>query len=638
MTLNTQSVPLLPRSMLFGYPTKTNPLVNPTGTTLSWLAPVNGLLNIWTAPIDAPEQGRPVTNQARCSIVHYAWTYIDGHLVYLIDADGQENFQIFVVDSLTSVSKNLTPFEGTRAGIHSISRKVRGHLLVMLNRRDPRFFDLYTLDIVTGALQLVIENHGFQSFTVDDQYRPQFATRINSDGTLEILRRDPAGAWIGWQYFPYEDASVSRPFLLHADGDALYLLDSRGRDTAALVRLDLNTGVSTVLAQNTRADITDVIVDPMTYEPIGYSACIERRVHVSLDYRMQGDLDFLAGYDIGDWLVVSRSENDRFWILVGTQGVSPACAYLYDRQSRVLSTLWSLQPELAKAMLAPMQPVTLRARDGLDLVCYLTRPINITGPGALVILVHGGPWERDLFGFNVLHQWLANRGYSVLSINFRGSTGFGKAFINAGDGEWGRRMDDDLLDGVDWAIREGIADPKRIGIMGGSYGGYAVLAGMTRNPGVYACGIDVMGPTNLETLIATIPVYWETLRTRFNQAIGDSATEAGLALLRERSPVYQAHRLCNPLLIGHGAMDARVLRDESDQMSTVMKKNRVPFTYVVFPDEGHGFAHPENAMYFNGLAEAFLAQYLGGRAEPISTDERRNSHAQIIENIDLGAH
>ncbi|MBA4363438.1 MAG: S9 family peptidase, partial [Pseudomonas sp.] len=335
---------------------------------------------------------------------------------------------------------------------------------------------------------------------------------------------------------------------------------------------------------------------------------------------------------------VSRSEDDRLWILVGTQGDSPASAYLYDRQGRQLSTLFSFQPALANTSLAPMQPLTLRARDGLDLVCYLTRPINMTAPGALMILVHGGPWERDVFGFNTLHQWLANRGYSVLSINFRGSTGFGKAFINAGDGEWGRRMDDDLLDGIEWATRQGIADPNRIGIMGGSYGGYAVLASMTRNPDVYACGIDVMGPANLESLMATIPAYWEALRARFNQAIGDGAKEAGLALLRERSPVHQAHRLCKPLLIGHGEMDARVLRDESDQMSTVMKDNGVPFTYVIFPDEGHGFARPENAMYFNAIAEAFLARYLGGRAEPVSTDEMRNSSAQIIEKIDADVH
>jgi dipeptidyl aminopeptidase/acylaminoacyl peptidase len=626
------NVPLIPRTDLFGNPARAYAKISPDGRFLSWLAPVDGVLNIWVSPAEAPERAEIVTDDRKRGIRIYGWTYNSGHhLFYLQDTDGNENFHVFVVDPLDRVTRDLTPFDGIRAGIAAISRVRREHLLVHLNRRDPKYFDLYTLDLATGELALVEENSGFASFIVDDHYRAHFATKYRRDGFLDVLRRASDGNWTGWTSFSAEDARNSGPTHLNADGTALFLRDSRGRDTAVLARLELASGTLRVLAADPRADIGGTITDVLTKEPVAYSVNVERPEYVALEPSIQADLDFLAAQDIGDWSITSRTEDDRLWLVTGASDVKPAGAYLYDRQAKTLGKLYDARPELAGAPLMPMRPVTIRSRDGVDLVCYLTRPASAETPGALVLLVHGGPWARDMFGFNPYHQWLANRGYSVLSVNFRGSTGFGKAFVNAGDVEWGRRMDDDLLDAVGWAIATGVADPARIAIMGVSYGGYAVLASMTRNPETYACGVDVVGPSNLETLIATIPPYWEAIRTQLTKAVGDPETEDGLALMRDRSPLYRADRIKRPLLIAQGANDPRVKRAESDQMVGALRANGIPVTYVLYPDEGHGFARPENSISFNAITEAFLARHLGGRVEPITAEEVAASSMQVLE-------
>ena len=498
------------------------------------------------------------------------------------------------------------------------------------------------MDLATGELTLVEQNPGVAGFIADEQYRPHFALKVAADGARQVLRRGPEegniGSWSEWIRFDPEDSRNSGPTHLNRDGTALFLRDSRGRDTAALTRLDLVTNETRVLAADPRADVGGTLSDPDTGEPLAWSVTVERTERHALDPRIQPDLDFLDSQDLGEWGLGSRTEDDRLWVIGGGSDTRPGVAYLYDRGKRTLSKLYDSRPELAGAPLVPMRPVTIQSRDGLDLVCYLTRPegadADAGAPGPMVLLVHGGPWARDGFGFNAYHQWLANRGYSVLSVNFRGSTGFGKAFVNAGDKEWGRRMDDDLLDAVDWAIGEGVADPARIAIMGGSYGGYAVLAGMTRNPERYACGIDIVGPSNLETLIATIPPYWEAVRAELIKSIGDPATPEGLALLRERSPLHQAGRISRPLLIAQGANDPRVKQAESDQMVAAMRANGIPVTYILFPDEGHGFARPENSIAFNAGAEAFLARYLGGRSEPITPEEIGASTMQVLEGAE----
>jgi dipeptidyl aminopeptidase/acylaminoacyl peptidase len=630
----TAAVPLIPRASLFGNPTKSYAQISPDGRFLSWLAPVDGVLNIWVGPTEAPERAEAITDDRKRGIRMYGWTYDGRHLVYLQDQDGNEDFHLFAVDPQDRVCRDLTPYTGVRAGIAAVSRILRDRILISLNRRDARYFDLHALDLSSGELTLVAENPGFASFIADEHYRVHFATKYDTDGSLGVLRRNADGGWEEWMRFTPEDTRTSGVTHLNADGTALFLRDSRGRNTAALTRLDLSTGAMRVLGADARVDIGGTINDIATKEPLAYHVTAERTDYVALAPSIQTDIDFLAAQNIGEWLLNNRTEDDRLWVVSGYSDIRPGAAYLYDRAACSLRKLYDGRPELVDAPLAPMQPVTIRARDGLDLVCYLTRPPGALAPGALVMLVHGGPWARDVFGYNAYHQWLANRGYSVLSVNFRGSTGFGKAFVNAGDGEWGRRMDDDLLDALGWAISEGVADPARVAIMGVSYGGYAVLAGMTRNPETYACGIDVVGPANLETLIATIPPYWESVRAQLTKAVGDPNTEEGLALMRDRSPLNQAARIARPLLIAQGANDPRVKRAESDQMVAALRANGIPVTYVLYPDEGHGFARPENNISFNAVAEQFLARHLGGRAEPITAGEITASTMQVLEGAD----
>jgi dipeptidyl aminopeptidase/acylaminoacyl peptidase len=374
----------------------------------------------------------------------------------------------------------------------------------------------------------------------DHHYNVHLAVRNTPGGAREILHRHD-GVWTPWFTFAPEDALISHPSHLDTEAKTLFVRDSRGRDKVALTSVDLATGETTLIAAHANADIGAMLNDRETRTPIAYSVITERLEYFALDPRIQPDLDFLASQAIGDWYLSSRTEDDRQWVIRTLSDTRPLIEYLFDREAKSLRELHHAYPELAGAPLVPMRAVTIKSRDWLELVSYVTLPNDSTdkAPQPMVLVVHGGPWARDAFGFNSVHQWLANRGYAVLSVNFRSSTGFGKAFVNAGDREWGRRMDDDLLDAVAWAIDQKIADPRKIAIMGGSYGGYATLVGLTRNPETYACGIGIVGPSNLETLIRTIPPYWEAIRSLFLKAIGDPDTEDGLGLLRERSPLFQ---------------------------------------------------------------------------------------------------
>ena len=629
---------LIPRAHLFGNPNRLNGTISPDGSRLGWVAPLDGVMNVWTAPFAAPEEARPMTHDAKRGVRDYYWAYDGQHLLFLQDRDGDENWRLHAVNVGTGETRPLTP-EGVRATPAGTSRHVRGAVLVTLNQRDPRYPDLFRIELATGDMTLVAENPGFAGFMANDRFVPRLALRSTRDGGQDMLRPAADGAWADWFRIAAEDAFSTGASHLSADGKTLYMRDSRGRDTAALVAMDLATDAQTVLAEHARADIGGLLTDRDTYAPLAYGVMVERLSYVALDPRVQPDLDFLAAQDIGDWWVMSRTEDDRRWIVGAYSDTRPSIVYLYDRESRCLRMLYATRPELTDAPLAPMHPVTIPARDGLELISYLTLPRHLdkaaTGrpavPAPIVLLVHGGPWARDVFGYNPYAQWLADRGYAVMSVNFRGSTGLGKQFINAANLEWGRRMDDDLLDAIAWAVDERIADPTRVAIFGTSYGGYAVLAAMTRNPELYACGVDVVGPSNLGTLLATVPPYWASFRAQLVRALGDPDTEEGRALLRERSPLHRAGSIRRPLLIAQGANDPRVKQAESDQMVAAMKANGVPVTYLLYPDEGHGFVRPENQLAFAAVAENFLAECLGGRAAPITAEEILATTMQTLE-------
>jgi dipeptidyl aminopeptidase/acylaminoacyl peptidase len=425
-----------------------------------------------------------------------------------------------------------------------------------------------------------------------------------------------------------EDAMSTHPMGLDESGQVLYMTDSRGRNTAALTAVDLGSGKITLLAEDPRADVAGVLEHPIhhTIQAVGFN--YTRPDWKVLDPSVHGDLAYLRSAMQGDIMVTSRSLDDRLWTVVAVVDDGPARFYLYDRTAKTANLLFTNRKDLEGLPLAKMHPEVIKSRDGLDLVSYLTLPVGSDTRKSgrpdralpMVLVVHGGPWARDHWGLNGEDQWLANRGYAALSVNFRGSTGFGKRFVNAGNREWAGKMHDDLIDAVQWAVGEGIADKARVAILGGSYGGYAALVGLTFTPDVFACGVDIVGPSNLVTLLNTIPPYWEPGIAMFTTRVGDHRTEEGRKFLESRSPLAFVDRIRRPLLIGQGANDPRVKQSEADQIVGAMQRRGIPVTYVLYPDEGHGFARPENRLSFNAVVEAFLSRHLGGRFEPVGRD------------------
>jgi dipeptidyl aminopeptidase/acylaminoacyl peptidase len=626
--MNPSSSTLIPRQVLFGNPDKAMVKISPDGMKIGYLAPVEGVLNVWVGPVDDPAAARPVTKDTYRGIRFYSWAYTNEHVLYIQDKGGDENWRLYSVDLGSSAIQDLTPIEGVQARVQGVSHKYPGEILVGLNDRDPTLHDLYRVDIETGERRLIQENPEFAGYLTDDDYNVRFALRVTPDGGSEILKAAGDGNWELFVQIGMEDVITTNPVGFDKAGQTLYMTDSRGRNTAALVALDTASGAQTLLAEDAQSDVDDLMIHPTEKNVQAVAFMYERKRWQVLDEAIAEDLATLRTVADGEVEVASRTLDDKTWIVVYVMDDGPLRYYRYDRQARKARFLFTNRKELEDAPLAKMHPVVVRSRDDLDLVSYYTLPLGSDGDGdgfpdeplPVVLFVHGGPWGRDRWGYNPWHQWMANRGYAVLSVNFRASTGLGKAFVNAGDREWGAKMHDDLIDAVDWVIEAGIADLERVAIMGGSYGGYATLAGLTFTPDKFACGVDIVGPSNLVTLLETIPPYWKPQMALFTTRVGDHRTEEGRAFLSARSPLTYADRIQRPLLIGQGANDPRVKQAESDQIVQAMQEKGIPVTYVLYPDEGHGFARPENRMSFNAVAEAFLAECLGGRYEPVGDD------------------
>ena len=471
------------------------------------------------------------------------------------------------------------------------------------------------------------ENDGFAGYITDDDFNVRFATRVTEDGGSELLEKAGDSFWKPFIEIGIEDTLTTSPIGFDDTGTILYLVDSRDRDTAALVSLNLQNGDTTLVAENPLADVSDTMVDPNNKNIQAVAFTHERKTWIFLDENVKKDLEYLESISQGEIEIVSQSFNDEIWIVAFVLDDGPVRFYKYNRPEQQASFLFTNRDSLTDLNLSNMHSTTIKSRDNFDLISYYTLPSkssNDSGipdsPCPTVLLVHGGPWHRDTWGYSALHQMLSNRGYAVLSVNFRGSTGFGKAFINAANLEWGRNMHNDLIDAVNWAIDSRIADPSKIAIMGGSYGGYATLIGLTATPNVFACGIDIVGPSNLLTLINSIPPYWQPQIELWASRVGDHRTEQGRKLLSERSPLNYINNIKKPLLIGQGANDPRVNQAESDQIVDAMNENGIPVTYVLYPDEGHGFVKPENNLSFFAVAEAFLSKHLNGSYEPIDDD------------------
>lgn len=638
----TDTAPLIPRAALFGNPTRAAGQISPDGQWLSWLAPKDGVLNIWLAPASDPQAARAVTQAVERPIRQYFWSPDASAVMYIQDKGGDENFLLYRVDVTTGAETTLTPFDNTRVQLVGASTTRKDKLLLGLNNRDPQWHDIHLLDLTTGELTLVLENNAYAGFEADDTLTLRMAMQQNEAGGTDYFRVvDNVVEPEPFETSAMEDALTTAPAGYTSDGATLYWIDSRGRNTAALFAQDTATGERRLIAEDERADIVSTLRHPVTGVVEAYAVNYLTRSWIAIEPAISAALAWLSERLEGEFSVQSRTDDDSVWIIANDPLTKPVRTFIFDRVTQTLIPFYVSRPELEGAPLQPMHPVEIASRDGLTLPCYLTLPPGSDpagngkpdAPVPMVLLVHGGPWARDTYGFNGVHQLLANRGYGVLSVNFRGSTGFGKAFLNAANKQWGLTMHDDLIDAVDWAIAHGIAAREKVAIMGGSYGGYATLAGLTFTPDVFACGVDIVGPSNLETLLETIPPYWAPLVKTFHERMGDPRTEEGRALLRAASPLYKADKIIKPLLIAQGANDPRVKQSESDQIVGAMKAAGIPVTYVLYPDEGHGFARPENNISFYAIAENFLAECMGGRAEPLG-DALALASAQIVEGAE----
>ena len=614
----TSDVPLIERTKLFGNPTRTNGRLSPDGKWLAFIAPQGGVQNIWVAPVDRPSEARALTAETKRPIRSYFWSPDSRQILFVNDKGGDENFLLYGVDLTTGRQRALTPFEKTTVQVIGMSDTIKDRILLGVNNRDPRWHDVQELNLATGKLTPVLQNDGYAGFITDDQLRVRIAVKPRADSGMDYYRvTDNKVEATPFTRVDYEDASTTIPYGFTTDGKTLYWGDARGRDTVALLAQDMATGKFTTIGLSDRADVGAGLTNPKTGVVEAYSVNFHRNEYVPVGEAVKADLAFLKAQNKGEFYIGTRTDADDKWLVTFDPVSAPSSTWLYDRSARKLTALYTPRPELVGAPLVGMEPVDIPTRDGLSMVSYLTRPKGATGATPMVLLVHGGPWGRDSYGYNGYHQWLANRGYAVLSVNFRASTGFGKKFVQAGDRQWGRKMHDDLIDAVDWAVKRKVTTGDKVAIMGGSYGGYATLAGLTMTPDKFACGVDIVGPSNLFTLLKTIPPYWEAGKQQMYRRMGDPTTPEGQALLKERSPLTYADAIKRPLLIGQGANDPRVNVAESDQIVAAMQAKKIPVTYVVFPDEGHGFARPANNIAFNAVAENFLAKCLGGRAEPI---------------------
>jgi dipeptidyl aminopeptidase/acylaminoacyl peptidase len=626
-TAAAQAAALMPREVLFGNPERTGGSISPDGRWLGWIAPRDGVLNVYVAPASDPAQARAITNDRLRGVRFFSFAYTGQHILYAQDEGGDENFQVRAVALDSGAETALSP-KGSRAQVAGLSPQLPDEVLLSVNDRNKSYFDLVRVNLRTGATTRVVRNDEFAEFVTDDTFRPRYAQKQNPDGGNSwFVRR--ADKWEPWGTVPQEDSLTTSAFGLSRDGSTLYLQDSRGRNTGALFAIDTASNARKLVHEDARADVDGMLVDPRSGLVQAVSVNYLRDEWTVIDPTIAKDIENLTRLAAGgEFSVNSRTLDDRIWVVSISRSDAATTFHLYDRASGQAKLWFDTRPALAGARLAKMQTAEIRSRDGLTLPSYYTLPPGSDAdndgvperPLPMVLLVHGGPWARDFYGLNGTHQWLANRGYAVLSVNFRASTGFGKAFINAGDLQWGRKMHDDLIDGVNWAAARGIAQRDKIAIMGGSYGGYSALAGVTMTPKDFACGVAIVGPSNLITLLNTIPPYWGPIRRQFTTRVGDPDTEAGRALLKERSPLTYVQQIERPLLIGQGANDPRVNQAESDQIVQAMRAKNIPVTYVLYPDEGHGFARPQNRLSFNAATEEFLGTCLGGRVEAVGDD------------------
>lgn len=609
-----QQPPVIPLRDFFRNPVGAAYQVSPGGDYISWLAPWENRLNVFVQPVDGSAEPRRLTDATKRDIAGYFWSAKD-QVVYLQDDGGDENFHLYAVNADGSGKRDLTPFPGVRVGVVDDLRDDEDHILISMNKRDARVFDVFRLNTRNGDMELVAENPGSVSSWVTD-HDGKVRAAVQTDGVnTELLYRESDDQ-------PFRKVLTTdfresvEPMFFTYDNRELYASSNLGRDKAAIVRLDPATGKELELIFEHPEVDTGQLIGSDKRKVITAAAYTRDKTeyHFFDEWRrkLQEKLEKkLPGTEVA--LVSTNREEDKFIVRTHSDRTRGSF-WFYDDKTDELRKLADISPWLDENEMAPMVPVRIPARDGLELPAYLTLPPGLEAKNLPAVLyVHGGPWARDAWGFDGTAQFLANRGYAVLQVNYRGSTGYGRAFWEKSFKQWGKSMQDDLTDAAKWLVDKGIADPKRIAIYGGSYGGYAALAGMALTPGVYAAGISFVGPSNLFTLLATVPPYWEPMRKMNYEMIGDPEKEKDL--LTAASPLFSADKIQAPLMIAQGANDPRVKKAESDQIVEALKKRGIDVPYIVKGNEGHGFGNEENRLYFYRAIERFLAKHLGGRAE-----------------------
>jgi dipeptidyl aminopeptidase/acylaminoacyl peptidase len=619
--------PIIDRNLFYGEVSIAGAQISPDGQYLSFLKPYKGTRNIWVKGADEPfSAARPVSAEATRPIRSYFWSRDSKYILYVQDAGGDENFNVYAIDPKLPADANsgvpptraLTNLKGVRTQIFAVPKAKPDILYIGLNDRDPKWHDLYELSIATGEKKLLRKNtEEIAAWQFDDTGTLRLAVRTTKAGDTELLRVDADG------FKPIYNCSVLEncgAFDFDASGEKVYLATNKGAlNLTELETMDLGTGATAKVEGDPekRVDLNNIEISRIDHRILftEYEDDSFRRYFKDRDF--ENDFHWLQtklpGLDLD---FGARSNDENTWIVTAHSDTEPGVVYVWNRPAKSLSVQYRVREEIPRGALAPRKPYHYKSSDGLDIPAYLTLPKGLPAKNLpLVVFPHGGPWARDSFGYDTNAQFLANRGYAVLQPNFRASTGYGKKFLNAGNGEWGRKMQDDITWGVKALVASGVVDPKRVGISGGSYGGYATLAGVAFTPSLYAAAVAYVAPSNLITLLDAIPPYWEAGRKQMYTRMGDPTTAQGKALLIAESPLTQAKAIVTPLLVVQGKNDPRVNVRESDQIVAAVRDNGKPVKYLVAPDEGHGFARPINTLAYVTASEDFFAQYLRGRSQ-----------------------
>ena len=626
--------PLIDREIFFGDPKISGTQISPDGKWISFRKPYNGVVNIWVKAIDAPfDSAVPITADTERPVGGYFWSEDSRYVLYVQDKGGDENYHVYAVDPAAEVNdatgvpeaRDLTPVPGVRALIYAVPEATPNRIVVGINDRDPALHDVYRLDLDTGERELLIENSSnIAGWVTDLAGEVRLAARQRPDGGYQTLVVEDGN--LGAVLYECDFEENCGPVRFHKDGKRVYMTSNKGVDLSGLLLVDVETGEAQAIESDPEAEVDfgGAWFSDVTEELVATTYTGDRvRIYPRTD-ALQRELEWLRNeLPDGEISFQSGTEDESAQIIVVGSDTNPGAVYLYDRDGPSLDKLYDSRPDLPSDHLAPMHTIRYEARDGQRIPGYLVTPRGVPAENLpTVILPHGGPWGRDTWGYDPWVQFLANRGYAVMQPNFRGSTGYGKAFLNAGNGEWGTGiMQHDITDAVKYLVDEGIADPEQVAIMGASYGGYATLAGVAFTPDLYAAGVSIVGPSNIITLLDSIPPYWGPTKQMFLRRVGDPEDEADRARLTAQSPFFHAENIDAPLLIIQGANDPRVKKAESDQIVVALRDLDRAVQYLLAPDEGHGFRGKENRLAMFAAIERFLARHLDGRYQRQSAPE-----------------